>query len=43
MKTPKGYILDGAHVLCDKKPDKETVKALRKMIGLVKKMKFPKR
>ncbi len=36
MKKPKGYILDGAHVLCVSKPDKKTVQALRKLIALAK-------
>jgi hypothetical protein len=41
MKSQKGYIINGAHVLCSKKPDKKTVRAIASMIELAKKMKVP--
>jgi len=42
MKKQRGYLINGAHVLCSGKPDKETVSALVTMINLAKKMKAPK-
>lgn len=38
MKKPRGYILDGAHVLADKRPSKKTQQALRAMIAAVRKI-----
>lgn len=43
MKSQKGYIINGAHVLVPKKPNKKTIQAIEQMIELAKKMKVPKK